>query len=104
MDSFRYQEMGCMLMSTQLLEIALAKWANHRNIPNAIMSNCKAFGGKHIYLDWQFDVQHLDTYETEFWQFEQMDEYLPNGEFLINPAPVCPPEYGTKRPKSLEAK
>lgn len=101
MDSFRYQEMGCMLMTTQLLEYAIAEWGLYRNIPCSIMETNKKYNGKHIYLDHQFEVLHLDTYETEFWQFEAMEDKLPNGGKLICPAPKAPPEYGKKLPPSM---
>jgi hypothetical protein len=100
-NSYRYQEMGCMLMTTQLLELAMAEWGQYRNIPYSIMSTNKKYNGKHIYLDYQFEVQHLDTFETEWWQFEPMEEKLPDGSVLVCPAPAIPPEYGTKKPKSI---
>lgn len=104
MSTFRYQEMGCMLLSTQLLEYALAEWQQYRNIPHSLTQTCIKYGGKHLYLDYQFEVLHLDTYQTEFWQFKEMEEKLPTGETLICPTPVAPPEYGTETPPSLRYK
>lgn len=100
MDSFKYHEMGCMLMSRQVLELALYHYFEHRNIPMAIDAVCKQYVGKHLYIDGAFEVLHLDTYKTEFPQFPASIE----DSRLVNPTPIAPPDYGTEVPPSLRKK
>lgn len=100
MDSFFYHEMGCMLMTRQVLELALYHYFEHRNIPMALDAACQKYSGKHLYLDGVFEVKHLDTFRTEFYQFPHFE---PDPR-LINPTPTIPSDYGTEIPPSLRKK
>ena len=102
MKSFRYNEMGCTLLTRQVLDVAMAAWPDYRNVPRSLFEVCDKNGGKHIYVDFDFEVKHLDTYATEFWQFRPQDTTLPGGETLINPCATAPADYGTVLPKCLE--
>lgn len=96
LDSFKYDEMGCLLVSTKLLGKALAEYDDYGSIPLAIFSSAQKWQGGRCTLTERFEVRHLDGYEMEFWQFNR-----PDPEKTFCPTPVTPADYGTVIPPSL---
>lgn len=96
MDSFKYDEMGCMLMSTQLLGKSLDEYAAFNNIPLSIFNTVQKWQGGRCTLTNRFEVKHLDGFEMEFWQFGPIE-----GDLTFCPTPVAPADYGTVLPPSL---
>ena len=98
MDSYYYTELGCMLMTRQLLERALLIYDEFNSIPLAIWSACDRFHGGWCKLTNAFEVRHEDGYEFEFSQFANR----PDGDPGFCPTPKVPDDYGTKIPPSLK--
>jgi hypothetical protein len=96
-DEFYYTELGCMLMSRQLLSRALAMYDEFKNVPLAIFNACERYHGGNCKLTNAFDVQHLDGYEMEFPQFASP----PAGSPGFCPTPSVPVDYGSVVPPSL---
>jgi hypothetical protein len=97
-DEFYYTELGCMLMTRQLLERALTIYDEFKSIPLAIFAACDRYHGGWCKLTNAFEVKHLDGYEYEFPQF-QPNEPQANA---FCPTPEVPDDYGTKVPPCLE--
>ena len=95
-DSFVYSEMGCMLMTTELLSRALAEYDTYGSIPLSIFRTCEKYVGGYCQLQNRFSVEHLDGFEMEYWQFDPL-----NDAKTFCPAPVAPADYGSVRPPSL---
>jgi hypothetical protein len=95
-NNFKYDEMGCMLLSTRLLGKALAEYPDYRNIPLSIFSMAQKWQGGRCVLTERFEVKHLDGYQMEWWQFGPI-----NDDRLFCPTPVVPHDYGTVLPPSL---
>lgn len=94
-DEFFYSELGCMLMSRQLLEKALTIYSEFNSVVLSIWNAVDRHHGGYCKLTNAFEVKHLDGYEMEFPQFAQ----APTIGFC--PTPECPKEYGTILPPSL---
>ena len=96
-DEFYYTELGCMLMSRQLLERAMMIYDEFHNIPLSIFNACERYHGGHMKLTAAFEVKHLDGYDMEFSQFAPLPDDAPG----FCPTPTVPENYGTILPPSL---
>jgi len=97
-DSFMYQELGCMLVSRQLLEHALNDFDEFGNIAMAIFVCADRYRGGNAKLWQRFEVKHLDSYKTEFSNLEPSKV-----EGLTFPVEVGDKiEMGTEVPESLK--
>lgn len=96
-DSWYYHELGCMLMTTQLLERAIEEFDEYGNIAMAIFSTNERYMGGWCKLTNRFEVKHLDGYEMSFQNLEQSQ--IPG---LIMPTPKMPDDFGTELPPSLK--
>lgn len=96
-DSWYYHELGCMLMSRQLLERAIQEFDEYGNIAQAIFNTNERYMGGYAKLTNRFEVGHLDGYEMSF---DNLTPSLKPG--LIMPTPEMPKDYGTELPPSLK--
>jgi hypothetical protein len=99
-DEFYYTELGCMLMTRQLLTRALLIYEEFHNVPMSIFTACERYHGGHAKLTNAFEVKHLSDYRQEFSQFSPPKE----GEDVgFCPTPKVPDDYGTIVPECLRA-
>lgn len=94
--SFYYHELGCMLMTTSLLERAIDEFEEYGNIAMAIFSTNDRYHGGWVKLTNCFEVGHLDGYEMSF---TNLGPSTVKG--LICPTPVQPSDYGSVAPPCL---
>lgn len=96
-DSFYYNELGCMLMSTSLLQRAIDEYDEYGQMVIAIEATNDRYMGGRIKLTQRFTVGHLDGYEMAF-------QNLGPSEYpgLIYPVDTMPPDTGTVLPPSLQ--
>lgn len=97
-DSWYYHELGCMLMSRQLLERALKEFDEYGNIAMAIFQTCDRYHGGSAKLTNRFKVDHLDGYEMAFQNLE--GSQIPG---LFCPTPSMPADFGSVLPPSLRS-
>lgn len=96
-NSWFYSELGCMLMTRQLLERALDEFDEYGNIPWAIMATNERYRGGYVKLMNRFEVKHLDGYQMSFNNLGASE--IPG---LICPTPKMPDDYGTQLPESIK--
>lgn len=96
-DSWYYHELGCMLMTTSLLERALKEYDEYGNIPMALFMTNDRYMGGYVKLTNKFEVKHLDGYAMAF---NNLQPSLKPG--LICPTPELPADTGTELPPSLK--
>lgn len=96
-NAWYYHELGCMLMSRQLLEKAIREFDDYGNIAIAIFKTCDRYMGGYIKLTNLFKVDHLDGYEMSFQNLGPSE--TPG---LMCPTPRMPKDYGTVLPPSLK--
>jgi hypothetical protein len=92
-----YHELGCMLMSRQLLEKAMADYDLYNNVPQAIEATNQKWCGGRIVLTNRFVVKHLDGYQMAYGNLGPSAK-----KGLICPTPKMPDDFATKRPPCLE--
>ena len=96
-NEFYYNELGCMLMTTSLLERAIREFEEYGNIALAIFATCERYMGGSCKLTNRFEVKHLDGYHQSY-------QNLAPSELrgLMIPTPKMPDDYGTELPPSLK--
>lgn len=95
-NEFYYNELGCMLMTRQLLEKAVKDFEEYGNIAMAIFASSHRYMGGNCKLTNKFKVEHLDGYQQSFNNLGPSE--LPG---LIMPTPKMPANYGSELPPSL---
>jgi hypothetical protein len=95
-NEFYYNELGCMLMTTQLLEKAIKEFEEYGNIAIAIFASCDRYMGGSAKLTNRFKVGHLDGYHQSYQNLGPSE--LPG---LMIPTPNMPDDYGSELPPSL---
>jgi hypothetical protein len=95
-DSFYYQELGCMLMSRQLLARALDEYDEYGQMVIALEATNDRYMGGRLKLTQLFEVGHLDGYEMAY-------PNLAGSEYpgLFYPVASMPADTGTVLPPSL---
>ena len=95
-ETFFYNELGCMLMTRQLLARALDEYDEFGQMVVAIEATNERYMGGRIKLTRRFVVQHLDGYEMAF-------QNLGPSEYpgLMYPVANMPADTGTVLPPSL---
>jgi len=95
-ETFFYNELGCMLMTRQLLARALDEYDEFGQMVVAIEATNERYMGGRIKLTRRFEVQHLDGYEMAF-------QNLGPSEYpgLMYPVANMPADTGTVLPPSL---
>lgn len=96
-ESWMYSELGCMLMTTTLLERAIEEFEEYGNIAWAIQATNERYAGGYIKLMTRFTVEHLDGYQMSF---QNLGPSAIKG--LICPTPQMPADFGTQLPPSLQ--
>lgn len=101
MDEFWYDELGCMLLSTDLLEEALKHYDEYHKLSVAIFSMAERRRAGYCRMTCAFEVAHLDdAWPTEFIQYPmELDPDDPS----FCPTPTPPATLGTEIPACLEA-
>ena len=100
MNTFFYDELGCMLLSTDLLEEALKHYDEYHKLSLAIYSMAERRRAGYCRLTCAFEVKHLDdAWPTEY--PSHVDELDPN-DCSTCPTPVPPEDYSTEIPHCLE--
>jgi hypothetical protein len=96
-DSFYYNELGCMLMTTSLLRRTMAEFDEYGQMVVAIEATNQRYMGGRIVLSQLFEVKHLDGYEMSF-------ANLGPSEYpgLMYPVDKMPADIGTVLPPSLQ--
>ena len=97
-DEFYYTEFGCLLMTRQLLERALAEYDTYKYMAHAVFRTNEKYRGGHCRMCRTFPVAHWDGYQYEFPQFPDPPENDPD---LFYPTPVIPADFGSVLPPSL---
>jgi hypothetical protein len=98
-DEFWYTDMGCMLMTRQLLERGLELFDEFKKLSVAIFNANERYRGGHVRLTQCFArCDHLDDWAHEFPQFADPDPDEPS----YCPAPEFPDYFGSKLPPTLE--
>jgi hypothetical protein len=95
-DSYFYSELGCMLMSRQLLERALEDFEEYGHIVPAIFGTEARYKGGYCKLMNRFEVGHLDGYEMAVPNLGPSE--IPG---LIYPVAKMPDHMGTVLPPCL---
>jgi hypothetical protein len=95
-NAFYYHELGCTLISRQLLEKALDEFEEHGNIVSALFSTNDRYHGGYMKLTNCFTVGHLDGYEMAFQNLTASE--VPG---LIFPG-AMPANMGTEKPACLQ--
>lgn len=95
-NSFYYHELGCTLISVQLLERALEEFEEHGHMVVAIWNTCERYHGGWMKLTNCFEVQHLDGFHMAF---NNLGPSNVPGLIFPGGAPV---NVGTEKPKCLE--
>jgi hypothetical protein len=94
-NSFYYHELGCMLMTRQLLERVIDEFEEFGHIVGAIFGVNNRYHGGYVQLTQCFNVGHLDGFEMSF------PNLGPSSiQGLIFPG-ANPPNCGTELPPSL---
>jgi hypothetical protein len=96
---FWYNELGCMLMTRRLLELALENFDHYGNIASAIFNTVERANPPGGYCKMPpviFDVEHLDGYEMSFQNLGPSKDYR-----LICPAPALPDDAFSVLPPCL---
>jgi len=96
-DEFYYTELGCMLLSTQLLEGAFRVYEH--KLSSAIFLAAERYRAGWCRMSDLFEVKHLDSYETEF---VITDAWDPEDKSFC-PTPSVPDTFGSKLPDCLAA-
>lgn len=95
-NEFYYNELGCMLMTTSLLERAVKEFEEYGNIAMAIFATCDRYMGGSCKLTNRFKVAHLDGYHQSYQNLAPSE--MPG---LMIPTPQMPEDYGSELPPSL---
>jgi hypothetical protein len=95
-ETFYYDELGCMLMTRQLLARALDEYDEYGQMVIALEATNNRYMGGRIKLTRRFEVQHLDGYEMAYQNLGPSE--IPG---LIYPAEHMPADIGTVLPPSL---
>lgn len=95
-NSFYYHELGCTLMSRQLLERAIDEFEEFGHMVMAIFGCNDRYHGGYMKLTNCFKVEHLDGYDMSFQNLGPSE--IPG---LFYPAEKMPADMGTKQPPCL---
>ena len=100
MGDFFYDELGCMLLSTDLLAEALEHYDEYHKLSVAIYAMAERRRAGYCRLTVAFDVKHLDdSWPTEYPQYPaELDPDDPS----FCPTPVPPDNFGTEIPPCLQ--
>jgi len=100
MDEFWYDELGCMLLSTDLLDEALKHYDEYHKLSIAIFSMAERRRAGYCRLTCAFEVKHLDdAWPTEYVTFPmELDPDDPS----FCPTPTPPASFGTVVPDCLQ--
>jgi hypothetical protein len=93
--SYYYNELGCTLISRQLLERAIEEFEEYGHMVPAIWGSCERYHGGYVKLTNLFKVEHLDGYEMSFDNLGPSE--MPG---LIFPG-AMPSNCGTEKPQCL---
>jgi hypothetical protein len=100
MEEFFYAELGCMLVSTDLLESAMSHYDFYHKLSVAIFGTAAMRRAGWCRLTTLFEVKHLDdAWPTEYPQYP--DELDPDDPAFC-PTPVPPDNFGTEIPSCLK--
>lgn len=94
-NSFYYHELGCMLMSTSLLDRTIDEFEEYGQMVMAVFGTADRYHGGYMKLTNCFKVEHLDGYEMAF---ENLGPSTVPG--LIFPG-AMPQNVGTEKPPCL---
>lgn len=96
-NSFYYHELGCTLISTQLLEKTMEEFDEYGHMVSALWGTNERYHGGYMRLTERFKVGHLDGFEM---QIPNLGPSTIPG--LFYPVDAMPENIGTALPPSLE--